>query len=54
MSIFNISNFANFVKVDFRILHFFVPLDKVYALGRAKINEIYFAICSRFCTFVGR
>ena len=51
MLVFNISNFD---KVDFRILHFFVPLDKVYALGRAKINEIYFAICSSFCTFVGR
>ncbi len=27
--------------------------DKVSALGKAKINKIYFVLCSRFCTFAG-
>ena len=28
--------------------------DKIFALGRKKINEFYFVFCARFCTFVGR
>ena len=28
-----------------------LPLDKVFALGKAKINKFYFVFCSRFITF---
>ncbi len=28
-----------------------LPLDKVFALGKAKINKIYFVFYSRFSTF---
>jgi hypothetical protein len=28
-----------------------VPLDKVSALGKTKINKIYFVVCARFSTF---
>ena len=28
-----------------------LPLDKVFALGKAKINKIYFVFFSRFITF---
>jgi hypothetical protein len=28
-----------------------LPLDKVFALGKAKINKIYFVFLSRFITF---
>jgi hypothetical protein len=30
---------------------FFIPLDKVSALGKTKINKIYFVVCARFSTF---